>query len=218
MDCLTEFIFFMGEKETNTMVIYPRHEVVRCLDVMASYKGMVWQQIYAKFLFHLGNQYKMNFPSINKTDSHINFEQWKQGKTVILSPYANTVGELPMLFWDRLVIALRENNYDVYTNVVGMQKALNGTKSMEIPLESIGTYLKNAGYFIALRNGLCDVAGQADCKKIIIFRNRRQIYNSELEFNDLRVDGVAKNIEYLVYEDASIQENIDQIMEYMRKI
>jgi len=93
----------------------------------------------------------------------------KQGKSVILSPYAKSVVELPMSFWKETAIEYLEKGYSVYTNVIGSEKPVHGTLPISIPIPQIKAAVEYAGTFIGIRNGLCDVLTTAVCRKIVVF-------------------------------------------------
>ena len=204
MEALTKYVIFMGEEELECLILYPRFSICRCLDLMASWKKMAWEQIYPQYFFQLDGPYKLSFPEIHCPEDNSAFMirlGMKKNRTVILSPYANTVGELPLIFWVKLAEDLVREGFSVFTNTVGEQKPIKGTAKLDIPLNESGTYLEYAGYFVALRNGLCDIVGQAKCSQIIIFRERVQLHLSEMEFNDLHVDGVSANAMYVTYDE-----------------
>ena len=84
---------------------------------------------------------------------------------------------------------------------------------MEIPLKQIGNYLEYAGYFIALRSGLCDVAGRSHCRQVVIFRDRMLNFSHEMEISDLHVDKVSSDAVYHLYSEGKIEESVKGIMD-----
>lgn len=212
MEALVKYILFVGEENANALIIYPRHDPVRYLDLLASWKGWAWHEIYGKCIFKLKNPEKMHFPFIWQpvaVKEIFKEHHLVPGKTVILAPYANTVGELPVRFWEEIVKKLQEMGYSTVTNIAGSQKSIKGTCGLNIPLPAVGTYLEYAGYFLALRSGLCDIAGQAECRQVVLYRDRMQMNASELVFNDLHVNGVAPKAVQLIYDEAGMGRMID---------
>ena len=104
-----------------------------------------------------------------KFEPFMNLEQIPKYKSVILSPYAKSVVELPSDFWKYFVDKYTESGYKVYTNTVGEEKALKGTFPLEIPISQMHSAVEYAGTFISIRNGLCDVVNSANCRKIVVF-------------------------------------------------
>ncbi len=183
---------------------------------MARYKKLSFSEFCAKYVFGLENKEEVNFPSI----WDVEFQEFKlenkglsKGKTIIVAPYANSVEELPIQFWEELVKRLIKMGYYVFTNVSGNQKAIKGSKSIKIPLSQLGNYLEFAGYFISLRSGLCDIVGHSICKQIVIFRDRKiEPQSSQIAYYNLHPGKISENAIQLLYHDTSFYINIDRIM------
>lgn len=212
LDALVKFILFTANGSENIVVC----SCIHTLDTMARYKKIPFPKFWAKYFFKLGRFYSINFPSIwdkNLKNIELINKGIKKNQTIILAPYTNTLPELPYQFWEQLVDRLLEMKYSVFTNIVGKQKAIKGSKGVEIPLNQIGNYLEFSGYFISLRSGLCDVAGRSNCRQIIIYRDRKFNMNcSVIEFFDLHTENISKNAVQYVYDDKHFYKNIDAII------
>lgn len=176
MDALVKFLLFNDVGNGNTVVCSCIHE----LDAMARYKGLPFPVFWAKYFFRLEDGYKTVFPCIwdkELKETELANKGMVRGKSVVLAPYANSIELLPAQFWEALAKRLQNMQYNVFTNIAGKQKPVKGTIGLEIPFHQIGSYLEYAGFFIALRSGLCDIAGQAQCRQIVIFRDRAVEYN-----------------------------------------
>lgn len=210
MDALVKYIFFQesGNEDICTCI--------NVLDIMAEYKRLPFPKFWAKYYFRLTYPYKVYFPSIydKKLNESILTDQGIiKGKTVVLAPYANSVEELPIQFWELLVDKLLENNFCIFTNVTNSEKPIKKTKAIKIPLSQIGNYLDYAGYFVSLRSGICDVAGQSMCKKIVLFIERKYINHCpHILFFDLCTENIAINIVQLLYKDEMLLKNIENVM------
>ena len=90
-------------------------------------------------------------------------------KSVIISPYAKSVPSLPNDLWKDLVNDLAELGYELFTNVCGDEKALPGTKPISPKISEMKSAVEQAGLFIGIRSGMCDVIKIADCKKIALY-------------------------------------------------
>jgi hypothetical protein len=98
-----------------------------------------------------------------------NRENTPQGRSVILSPYAKSVVELPSGFWERIASEHSARGYAVYTNVVDTERPVRGTLPIGAPISQMPAAAEYAGTFIGIRNGLCDVLFTAKCRKTVIF-------------------------------------------------
>lgn len=96
-------------------------------------------------------------------------EQMIKGKSVILSPYAKSVTNIPWDYWLQIIKNFREKNYPVFTNTAKGEETLPGTIPLQIKLNQMQSAAEQAGIFIGLRSGLCDVMKAAVCKKIALY-------------------------------------------------
>jgi hypothetical protein len=95
------------------------------------------------------------------------------GKTVILSPFAKSVPKLPESFWAELASRWQSKGYLVCTSISGQERPVKGTTPLSIPISQVISAVEQAGVFIALRSGLCDVAHTAKCLKTAVFPDLR---------------------------------------------
>lgn len=215
LNVLVKFLLFYMNGDENIVIC----SYIRTLDTMARYKGLPFPQCWAKYFFKLKSPYQISFPSIwdeRLNDIELENKGMVKGKTIILAPHTNTLAELPYQFWELLVKRFLEKKYCVFTNVIGDQKAIKGSKGIEIPLNQVGNYLDFAGYFVALRSGLCDVVGHSRCRKVIIFRDRKMdVHCSEREFFDIHTEGISENTIQYTYNDNDFFENISLVEELL---
>lgn len=90
-------------------------------------------------------------------------------RSLILSPYAKSVVQLPHDFWVDFAGKFAAEGLLVYTNVVGDEEPIRGTIPLAIPLNQIVSAAEHAGHFAGVRNGLCDVVADAKCRKMVFF-------------------------------------------------
>jgi hypothetical protein len=98
-----------------------------------------------------------------------NQEQIPKGKAVILSPYAKSVVEPPLGFWEKIAADYSARGCEVYTNVAGDEALIRGTQALSLPVSQMLKAAEYAGAFIGIRSGLCDVLYTANCQKTVVF-------------------------------------------------
>lgn len=109
-------------------------------------------------------------PAIPTNWRHFDAEgKFDKGRAVILSPYAKSVTALPEPFWDKVVQACKEKNFQVLTNVTVGEKPLPGTQAISPDITELKSAVEQAGMFIGIRSGLCDVLQIASCRKIALY-------------------------------------------------
>lgn len=139
-------------------------------------------------------------------------EKLKKGKTVILSPYAQTFFRLPNEFWGKLAKKLIENGYIVCTNSAGKSEPIiEGTKSIFFPLKEAYNVIEYAGYFVGLRSGFCDIVSETKSQKVILYQESLIFPNAFefFSFKDISNDKKITEIKYTYNDDDKI---INQVL------
>ncbi len=94
-----------------------------------------------------------------------------KAKTAIIAPYAKSVAALPEGIWEDMISDLQNIGYRVFTNVKGDEKPLAGTEGISPKISEMKSAVEQAGLFIGIRSGICDVIRTAETKKIALFPN-----------------------------------------------
>jgi len=99
----------------------------------------------------------------NKLDDAIN------KKTVILFPYAETVKQLPLLFWEKLTRHLHSMGYDVWTNVKDEQEeVVRGTRRLSESIGVTACIAQKAFICISVRSGICDLLSMTSARLVVL--------------------------------------------------
>lgn len=114
---------------------------------------------------------------IEKTKQLFKGNNYKIGKTVVLSPYAGSfVSELKSEFWEKLACRLIKEGYCVLTNSCGVEEpVIKGTKPVFFNFNQAINFMNLAGYFVGVRNGLCDIISSSNCKKVILYEDSMNV-------------------------------------------
>lgn len=135
-----------------------------------------------------------------------------KGRTVILSPYANSVEpEMTYDIWGMLADKIKEAGFDVCTNCVGEELPIKGTKPLAFSYADAIDVLEYAGFFVGIRSGLCDIVSSAKCKMIIVYENGIRALN--YNFFGLSTMGLNREEIPIIY---SSVEDIDNIVRELR--
>ena len=96
-----------------------------------------------------------------------------EGRTVLLAPYANAFTSVLATqtdFWPQLAERLKRAGYDVLTNCSGEEQPVSGTLPICVSYQELIPFLNYAGQFVAIRSGLCDIAGSAQhCRMVMLY-------------------------------------------------
>lgn len=146
------------------------------------YKGQYFTDLFRKWVFDLPNDSKPEHPVLKNVDDVLEelFEVngLKEKKTVVLSPYSNTLSDLPVSFWERICDGLIQKGFDVVTNSSGWEEPpIKGSKGIFFPLDIAPQFINKAGAFIGVRSGFCDVISNCNAKKVILYDLNNYFFN-----------------------------------------
>lgn len=180
-------------------------------------KFMDWGNIIKNVVLDLDELAEKRLPEtiyrINYIEQFFKENSLKKGRTVILSPYANTLIGLDMRIWNELVSKLRGYGLCVCTNSIDdkIEPVLENTRGVFFPVVDASSIIETAGYFIGLRSGLCDIVSNAKAKKIVVYPTKDSTFFSinAIHFGD-------ESLEEVIYEDNS--DFVDEVIKKMELI
>lgn len=147
------------------------------------YKGQYFTELFRKFVFNLPDDSIPHHPAL-KDERDTIAKIFKEhdlipGKTVVLSPYSNTLADLPNAFWEEIANSLNKKGYSIVTNSSGKNEPpIDGTKGVFFSLDIAPQFVEYAGYFIGIRSGFCDIVSGTRAKKIILYDKGNRFYMS----------------------------------------
>lgn len=182
------------------------------LGYMSGCKGLDFNTLFQKVVFFSQRRYTQADIKKQNADDIFERNSLRKGKTVLLSPYVNTVDGISEETWIQIAKQLKSKGYDVCTNISGNSESpIEGTKGIFIPYVQIVDFLNKAGGFIGFRSGLCDIISGTKALKVILYPlNVKYCDSSFYDYFSLRHMGLAtENI--LEFEIGD--ENTEDIME-----
>lgn len=182
---------------------------INCIERFRGYKGLDFTKMFRKFVFDLPDDVKPKHPILKNVDEEIDviFKEkgLEYGNTVILSPYSNTLADLPLELWENIAKDLLDRGMIVCTNSSGeSEPAILNTISLFFPIGIASQFVEKAGYFIGVRSGFCDIISSADAKKIILYDAKNRFYNcSAYEYFSLKKMQLSDDVVELQYYENS---------------
>lgn len=165
MDALIQCLVFTNDK--NSIVAQHDHLYTDASFKVLSHKFIHFSNYFRSVVFGLHETATETIPTYSSELTCK--ESMPKGKSVILAPYANSIVEAPMEFWEELVLDYTSQGYSVYTNIIPSQAPIKGTTPLILPISEIIPAVEWAGKFISIRSGLCDVVHRANCDKTLVF-------------------------------------------------
>lgn len=216
--------YYLLKKEEMDMVIlndgwrelpYSRTEWLR------GYKGLYFTELFRKFVFKLPDDIKPEHPELPDYDREINdlfsLNGLIPGRTVVISPYSNTLLDLPDEFWTDIVERLVACGYTVCTNCGSdTELPIAGTKGIFVKLNMAPQFVNHAGFFIGVRSGFCDVISGTSAKKVILYYDRNRFYGaSAYDYFNLKNMELCEDALELQFSKDSIQDMIQKVIEWL---
>ncbi len=195
---LTHLSRLMGEK-LNIWPITPFPSHLHT-DMYSHYlygKKINMSEAYQYVMFSISKK-NIKYPVVKSEITDIeNFFKEKglqKGKTLIISPYANTILGYKIEFWMNISEKMKKKGFFVCTNCSGREKEIPGTVKLNFSLEMAEEVIDYAGYFLGLRSGFCDIICNSIAPKFIIYPDYK-IFNSNVyEFCSFSKMKIGKNI------------------------
>jgi len=185
------------------------------------YKGLDFAKMFRYFVFDFDDNVQYELPPRKDWQSQID-ELFKKhnllkGKTIVLSPYSNTLFELPDDFWESIVEHCKQLGYSVCTNCATKnEKPVKGTEAVFFPLGMSIDFVEVAGCFIGIRSGLCDIISSAKAKKIILYEKDGFFYKSSpYEYFSLKNMGLCDDAVELEYRNDLKEQVLSKISSVM---
>lgn len=154
-------------EDTNSFIAHQDRPYVVNLHRALYLKCIPLEKVYCCGVFGLPENTKAYEPVCLREYGSLG--QIRQGRAVILSPYAKSVTELPDAVWAQIVESFLGRGYQCYTNVVGDEEPLPGTMPLSPSISEMKSVVEWAGIFIGIRSGLCDVLKTANCRKVALY-------------------------------------------------
>lgn len=176
MEALVKACIFMGLNECGAGILHQRFPYPAALGRAGNYKGIDFNALFASGVFGLDKK-DFHMPAKGKHLKEVEnmFQEagLKKGKTVLLSPYANTATGFPAGFWEERAREYLDKGYSVVTNISGeTEQAVKGTRGFFIPAGWMLDFAGYAGFFEGLRSGLCDLVSSACAEKTVYYPDR----------------------------------------------
>lgn len=165
----------------------------------------------------LENIYRIGIFGLDESTKAVEPTEWRDyeklddiriGRAAILSPYAKSVTSIPMNIWESIIDVLSKKDYQIFTNIVGDEKALPGTIPISPLLCEMKSVVEMAGLFIGLRSGLCDVIRTAGCRKIALYPD---YYYGDTKWKAIDMYELKEFENYVIEEDFSEAEVLDML-------
>lgn len=172
MDALISYISFVVESICDAVILNHNYTHIGILSSMEVSGKMRWGDIFLKGIMELSAIKEPKMP-LSKSFDLVNLDK----KSFVISPYANTVTNIDMGMWEKLVKRLNDYGYKVYTNSIGpSEPAIAGSGELFISLEEAVSALEKCAGFIGVRSGFCDVISQADTNIIVLYPDKSSLF------------------------------------------
>ncbi len=222
MHYLSRFCIFVGLENSHTKMLH--HDAPRIttgiMDRCRNIKELNFFNIYLYGLYNTTDRSlyeQATFTDDKEAISKI-FEENNliPGRTILIAPKNNTLPPIKSSFWKKLVANLKQMGYTVCTNVASpKEKALKGTVGLFIPYSQIVPFLNEAGHFLSIRSGLCEVISSSTCDKVILYKAGFDWNGKDsIDYFSLKEMGLCSDPTELCYTNKTLDLLMQQIIEH----
>lgn len=191
----------MGDKINVYNAVF--HGTNSSFENITHYADVTFADSFTKFVFQFRDNKEPIYPIFSTRKKIVDdiFLKYKlkKGKTILISPYAgHFVSNITTKNWETLINMLLEKGYSICTNCGSSEeKELPGTIPVFLEIQDCVEFVEQAGGFIGIRSGFCDLLCMADCIKAIIYET----------------GAPAANIKYFGFERMKIGNNINEYVD-----
>lgn len=166
MDAMVQSSLYCNDK--SSYIVHQDRPYVVNLHEALYIKCIPLEQIYCCGIYGLPKETIPQKPSRGLV-RYAGLDGIPKRKSVIFSPHAKSVTAIKESVWILAVNYYTRKGYECFTNVVGDEKPLDGTKAISPSILEIQSVVEHAGTFIGIRSGLCDVIRDTKAKKIVLY-------------------------------------------------
>ena len=217
VESIEKAYMLLGSKKLNLTILFPWTYSLyfnRCRIRMT--ERFHFMDTYQYYVLNLKEGMQIKIPQF-QTLTQDKLEELTQkgivkGRTVIIAPEANSVTQLEIELWNRIIEGLMQKGYAVIMNVE--QNEGYHAPNYFCTYEESVPLLEYAGHFVGLRSGFCDIVSSAQCQKVVIYpaKTARADYSehrTEIEFCGLkRMRLIEKTDDTLAEIDTPLVRNI----------
>ena len=218
MDDVVRMGTALGFDNLNIFVLHahPPNSKMGITDHLRNYNGINFMDFFVSGVFD-NEDLKIGEPHFKECKDSVKefFEENNliPGRTVIVAPYVNTLGELPTWLWREIVDEFRARGFTVCTNCDDKHWPIFGSLGINPPYSELKDFCEYAGYFVGSRSGLCDIISSFDmCKVIIYFSNEHWGSGEIIDFFSMNDMGLCDDAIEIVHKGIDFLETKDEIL------
>ncbi len=167
---------------------------------LRGFKGLDFEKMFRHAVFGFPDGAPAQVPTASATNDAVIklFDQQGlvPGRTVVLSPYANTLFHVPDEgFWVTVAARCAARGLTVCTNCAPSEQPITGTVAAHFPLRLAPDFVETAGYFVGVRSGFCDIVSATDSRKVVLYDKDGRFYKGSFrEYFSLAAMGLGRNL------------------------
>lgn len=217
---LSHFASFVGIKNTKIWLLHhnPPEMHSSMMKQIEGFNAVTWGEMFRDMGMDLDETAIPKLPTFTYDKESIEgvFKEKNlmPGRTVVISPYANTFDSMPIQAWKEIVKRLKRMGYSVCTNSTGpSEPALPGTVPVFFSYAESVPFLEYAGAFIGLRNGLCDIISSAQCAKVILYQNQKCGYGPIIDLFNMKEMGLCSDAHEIEISKKSYMTTVEDVLD-----
>lgn len=185
---------------------------------LRGFKGLDFEKMFRHAVFGFGDGVAARVPAPSATNDAVAklFEEQGlvPGRTVVLSPYANTLFHVPdQAFWAEVAARCAAQGLTVCTNCAPAEQPITGTIPARFPLLLAPDFVETAGYFVGVRSGFCDIVSATGSRKVVLYDKDGRFYKGSFhEYFSLDAMGLGRNLLEVEYGPGDQHSLVNEVM------
>lgn len=161
-------------------------------------------------IFHIPEDSKISYHGIGSNTAQTVHDK----KVAVINPYSISVKIIDFAIFELIAKVLRENNYKVYTNVVGNQEVIAGTEKLECDIYKLFDIASNSSLIVSARSGILDFLAPSGINMFIIYANTTREFYEMYHIDKWRCGGKYK--EYFVENKIDKDDIMSEFIKFMK--
>lgn len=183
-------------QQHNLYVIHPGIYFKNTFRYISNYPGVNFASFIRYGILGLDNSSNFSMPTNLLSDISIYIDTYKlkRGKGIILCPSANSIDQISEKFFMELASELTLQGYQVLTNTVNDDIAIQNTIRISCNLKYIPLIAEYCGCVIGLRSGILDLAALSTAMVIALY----PVHSNLMSFYDIQSVIKSEKLEQMV--------------------
>lgn len=147
-------------------------------------------------IYNVGENAKITYHEVPKVENPSFLQRFyaPNHRIAILNPYSHSTFEASVKTFIAICEYLKQNDYMVYTNVIGNQKAIKGSKELRCSIDELFYIATSSTLIVSTRSGILDYLVPSNINIFAIYDNCSSRLKKMYHLNNWECEGLIKEV------------------------